>query len=261
MKQQFKSSYDPKEILHSNKKPITFEKGGPKSLGGAEKGFGCGQDGCGFKDEEPWVGEEVSCSQSWEERMERECAWADVIVLGPGLGQEAYVRLLVKSVLTSAYVPIVLDADGLNAIAAWPRLEQYYTENIVITPHLGEMARLTGKSVSQIQETIVETAVEYSGRYGIVCVLKDAATAAANRDGQCYVNTSGNSCMAKAGSGDVLAGTIAGLLAQGMEPFEGAALGVYVHGLAGDRYREKNGENGMLARELAEEIGRIRQEK
>ena len=105
--------------------------------------------------------------------MEKECAWADVIVLGPGLGQEPYARLLVQSVLTSAYVPIVLDADGLNAVAAWPRLEQYYTENIVITPHLGEMARLTGKSVAQIQGAVVDTAMEYSSLHGIVCVLKE----------------------------------------------------------------------------------------
>ena len=116
-------------------------------------------------------------------RPEKECAWADVIVLGPGLGQEPYARLLVQSVLTSAYVPIVLDADGLNAVAAWPRLEQYYTENIVITPHLGEMARLTGKSVAQIQGAVVDTAMEYSSLHGIVCVLKDAATAVANREG------------------------------------------------------------------------------
>ena len=197
------------------------------------------------------------CCPSWEARIERECAWADVIVLGPGLGQEPYVRLLVQSVLTSAYVPIVLDADGLNAVAAWPRLEQYYTENIVITPHLGEMARLTGKSVDQIKGAVVDTAVEYSNAHGIVCVLKDAATAVANREGQCYVNTSGNSAMAKAGAGDVLAGTVAGLLAQGMEPFDGAAMGVYIHGLAGDRYKARYGENGMLARELADEIGRI----
>lgn len=196
-----------------------------------------------------------------EARMERECAWADVIVLGPGLGGEPYVKFLVKSVLTSAYVPIVLDADGLNAVAAWPSLEQYYTENIVITPHLGEMARLTGKSISQIQQSVVDTAMEYSGRHGIVCVLKDAATAVANREGQCYVNASGNSCMAKAGSGDVLAGTVAGLLAQGMEPFDGAALGTYIHGLAGDRYRKNHGANGMLARELADEIGLLLADK
>ncbi len=193
----------------------------------------------------------------WEERMERECAWADVIVAGPGLGQEPYVRLLIQSVLTCAYVPIVLDADGLNAIARYPYLAQYYTENIVITPHLGEMARLTGKTIAEIQKDIPGTAREYSAAHGVVCVLKDAATVAAGRDGQCYVNTSGNSCMAKAGSGDVLAGTVAGLLAQKMEPFDGAAMAVYVHGLAGDRYRETHGPAEMLARELACEVGTI----
>lgn len=202
--------------------------------------------------------QELCCSPAWERRIEKECAWADVIVLGPGLGREVCTGMLVKSVLTSAYVPIVVDADGLNAIAAWPQLEQYYTENIIVTPHLGEMARLTGKTVEQIQQNIVDTALEYGGSRGIVCVLKDAATVVANRDGQCCVNTSGNSCMAKAGSGDVLAGTIGGLLSQGMEPFDGAALGVYIHGLAGDRYRERCGEYGMLARELADEIGRLR---
>lgn len=200
------------------------------------------------------------CHEGWEKRMEQECAWADVIVAGPGLGQEPYVRLLIQSVLTSAYVPMVLDADGLNAIAKYPYLEQYYTENIVITPHLGEMARLTGKSIEEIQRDIPGTAREYSGAHGVVCVLKDAATVVTGREGQCYVNASGNSCMAKAGSGDVLAGTVAGLLAQKMEPFDGAAMAVYIHGLGGDRYREEQGPAKMLARELAEEVGKITRE-
>lgn len=249
------STYRPGEVLPVQKEALSFGEGKPES--GQAGGGCCCQEDHGQKAGEAWTKHGISCSLSWEERMERECSWADVIVLGPGLGQESYVKFLVKSVLTSAYVPIVLDADGLNAIAACRELEQYYTENIVVTPHLGEMARLTGKSISQIQKTVVDTAVEYSGCHGIVCVLKDAATAVANRDGQCYVNTSGNSCMAKAGSGDVLAGIIAGLLAQGMEPFDGAVLGVYIHGLAGDKYREGHGENGMLARELAEGIGRL----
>lgn len=197
-----------------------------------------------------------SINTMWEKRMEKECAWADVVVLGPGIGQEPYVKDLVQSVLTSAYVPIVLDADGLNAMAANPCLEQYYTENIVITPHLGEMSRLTGRTVLEIQRDVVHTALGYSTSRGIICVLKDAATVVANREGQCYVNTSGNSCMAKAGSGDVLAGTIAGLLAQGMEPFEAASMGVFVHGLAGDRYRESHSQGEMLARELAQEVGK-----
>ncbi len=194
---------------------------------------------------------------SWEKRMEKEYAWADVIVLGPGLGQEPYVKSLVKSVLTSAYVPIILDADALNTIAVCPSLEQYYTENIIITPHLGEMSRLTGKMIAKIQTDLINTALDYSINHGIICALKDAATIVTNREGQCYVNSSGNNCMAKAGSGDVLAGTIAGLVAQGMELFDGTILGVYIHGLAGDNYQQRHGQNGLLARELAREIGTI----
>ncbi len=194
---------------------------------------------------------------SWEKRMEKEYAWADVIVLGPGLGQEPYVKSLVKSVLTSAHVPIILDADALNTIAVCPSLEQYYTENIIITPHLGEMSRLTGKMIAKIQTDLINTALDYSINHGIICALKDAVTIVTNREGQCYVNSSGNNCMAKAGSGDVLAGTIAGLVAQGMELFDGTILGVYIHGLAGDNYQQRHGQNGLLARELAREIGTI----
>lgn len=212
----------------------------------------------GAKD--PDDGSKGKISDAWEKRMERECAWADVIAAGPGLGREPYVELLIRSVLTSAYVPIVLDADGLNAIADHPYLEQYYTENIVITPHLGEIARLTGKTIGEIQKSVLRTAMDYSVRHGIVCVLKDAATVVANREGQCYVNTSGNSCMAKAGSGDVLTGTVAGLLAQKLEPFDGAVTAVHVHGLAGDRYRKDHGSGSMLAGELAGKLGEVAKE-
>lgn len=205
--------------------------------------------------------ETKSPGKAWRDMAERECAWADVVAIGPGLGKDPYVKDLVQAVLVSAYVPIVLDADGLNTIARFPSLEQYYTENIVITPHLGEMARLTGKTIGQIKKDVLGTAREYAAARGVVCVLKDAATVVATREGKCYVNKSGNSCMAKAGSGDVLAGMIAALLAQGMEPFEAAALGVYIHGLAGDRYLEKHGSQSLLARELAEEAGKITGEK
>jgi len=193
--------------------------------------------------------------ESFHSMIERECAWADVIVLGPGIGQSVSAKQMVREFLMNAYVPVVLDADGLNVIASQPELTQYFTENIIITPHLGEMSRLTGKTVDQIQKSLVKTAQEYSTVYGIQCVLKDAATVVTGRDGQCYINSSGNSAMAKAGSGDVLTGTIAGLLALGMEPWDGAALGVYLHGIAGDRVQERKGPHGLLAGELAQEIG------
>ena len=99
---------------------------------------------------------------------------------------------------------MVLDADGLNAVARRPELTGYFTENIIITPHVGEMARLTGKTTEEISGSLSETAAAYSSRYGITCVLKDAVTIVAMRDGRIYYNSSGNSAMAKAGSGDCL---------------------------------------------------------
>lgn len=189
--------------------------------------------------------------------LEENCEWADVVVLGPGLGKAPYVEALTEMVLTIACTPIVVDADALNMIAAHPYMCGYFTENIILTPHLGEMARLTGKSIQEIQQDVPGTAAAYAAHYGITCVLKDAVTAVALRDGRIYLNTSGNSAMAKAGSGDVLTGIIAALLAQGMDEMEGTILGVYLHGLAGDLYREERGSYGMLAGELADCAGML----
>lgn len=184
--------------------------------------------------------------------IREQCDWADVIVMGPGLGQAPYVERLVETVLENAYVPMVLDADGLNTVAAHPHLRQYFTENIIITPHIGEMARLTGMLSAEIKEDPIQTARSYSASMGVVCVLKDAATVTADKDGAVYVNTSGCSAMAKAGSGDVLTGVIAGLLAQGMEGCEAAAFGVYLHGLAGEAAAKRQGGRSVLAHELAD---------
>ncbi len=189
--------------------------------------------------------------------LESCCGWADAVVVGPGLGQEPWAKDLVEMVLTTACTPIIVDADALNLIAGYPELTAYFTENIVITPHLGEMARLTGKTVEEIREALPETAAAYAEHYGITCVLKDAATVTAMRDGRICVNTSGNSAMAKAGSGDVLTGVIAGLIAQGMEESLAAPMGVYIHGLAGDLWRRENGAHGLLASELAKQVGKV----
>ncbi|MDD3253865.1 MAG: NAD(P)H-hydrate dehydratase [Lachnospiraceae bacterium] len=186
--------------------------------------------------------------------LEEQCDWADAIVLGPGLGQESYVEYMVEAVLSHAYVPIVLDADGLNSVAAHPYLTQYFTENVIVTPHMGEMARLCATTVSELKQDPVHAAREYSGRYRVVCVLKDAATVIADKDGTLYVNASGCSAMAKGGSGDVLSGVIAGLLARGMEYTDAAAYGVYLHGVAGEAAAKEYGENGVLARDIANAI-------
>lgn len=196
-------------------------------------------------------------AEEFEKLLKAQCGWADVIVLGPGMGQEPYVRQVVRLILTNAYVPIILDADGLNAVAEDPELTGYFTENIIITPHLGEMSRLTGSTVDNIKKHLKTTAREYADRFGITCVLKDAVTVAALKDGRTYVNSSGNCAMAKAGSGDVLTGIIAGLLAMGLEESQAAALGVWLHGRAGDSAREKHGDYSLLARELAEELSTV----
>lgn len=189
--------------------------------------------------------------------IERQCGWATAIVLGPGLSQEPYVRRLAELVLTHAYVPIVLDADALNTVAANPELTGYFTENIIITPHIGEMSRLTGKTVSEIKSHAVAVAREYSQAFGVTCVLKDAVTVTADREGITYINSSGNSGMAKAGSGDVLAGIIGSLLAQGMELSEAAFFGAYLHGLAGDAAAELLGKRSILAHEIADSISEV----
>ncbi len=200
-------------------------------------------------------------TEAFQELLKTQCEWASVIVLGPGLGREAYVKNLVEEVLTNAYVPIILDADGLSTIAANPKLTGYFTENIIVTPHLGEMARLTGSSIEAIRKNLIAAAREYADRFGITCVLKDAVTIVACKDQRTYINSSGNSAMAKAGSGDVLTGIIAGLMALGLEESDGAALGVWLHGRAGDAVREKYGSYSLLASQLTEELYTIMQEQ
>lgn len=192
--------------------------------------------------------------------IEQECAWASVVVAGPGLGKGRHVVKLLEYVLLSAYVPIIIDADGLNAVAEYPYLADYFTENVIVTPHLGEMARLVEKEIEEIREQLVETAVNYSEAYGVTCVLKDAVSVVVQKDGRIYLNTSGNGGMAKAGSGDVLTGVIAGLTALGLSEDEAAAMGVYLHGLAGDRVVKAHGAHGLLAREIADSIMQEMQE-
>lgn len=189
--------------------------------------------------------------------IEAQCGWATSIVMGPGLSGEPYVERLVELVLTHAYVPIVLDADALNAVAAHPALTAYYTENIIITPHIGEMSRLTGRSVSEIKADALTVAREYSGNHGITCVLKDAVTVTADRDGITYLNAGGNSGMAKGGSGDVLAGIIGSLLAQGTELTDAAVFGVCLHGLAGDAAAKALGKRSILAHEIGDFIPEV----
>lgn len=195
--------------------------------------------------------------EEFKEYIKIQTEWADAIVLGPGLGTGEYGRILVETVLGDAYVPIILDADAINLAARYPYLKNYFTENIILTPHLSECSRLTGKSIDEIKEDLISTAKEVADRYSVTCVLKDAATVTARKDGKVFVNRSGSPAMAKGGSGDVLCGVIAGLLGLGLEESEAASLGVYVHGLAGELAADKYGVHSVLAGELADQIGEV----
>jgi NAD(P)H-hydrate epimerase len=173
---------------------------------------------------------------------------SDVIALGPGLGRSPEVSDVVAALLAAVEKPMVLDADGLNAVSsAQIRLKAEFPR--VLTPHPGEFARLTGQDTPTVQANREALAVEYARTHQVVLVLKGAGTIVT--DGRrCYRNQSGNPGLATGGSGDVLTGLIAALLAQKLEPFAAAQLGVYIHGRAGDHVASELGETGMIASDL-----------
>lgn len=193
----------------------------------------------------------------WGETELEEClSWATVVGIGPGLGTSNPALRLLERVMEKWEGPLVADADALNLLALHPQYLERTKAQLIVTPHPGEMARLTGQTAGAILEDIAGWARRCSKEKGLVCVLKDARTAVSDGE-RLYVNVSGNDGMAAGGSGDVLTGVICGLLAQGAEPFEGACLGTYVHGLAGDEARDRLGPRGMTAADLAESIARV----
>ncbi|GBF31883.1 NAD(P)HX epimerase / NAD(P)HX dehydratase [Desulfocucumis palustris] len=175
---------------------------------------------------------------------------ADVLALGPGLSTNPGTARLVRELLGKISAPCVLDADGLNALAGHTDIFKKAGAPLVLTPHPGEMARLTGLSTADIARDRLAGAEKYSSLWQSVLVLKGAPSLVAAPGGNVYVNSTGNPGMAAGGSGDVLTGIIAGLLAQGLSPERAAAAGVYLHGFAGDRAAARKGMMGLLAGDI-----------
>ncbi len=182
----------------------------------------------------------------------------DVLAVGPGMGVGTVQQNLVRTVLDQSK-PVVLDADGLNnlaAIADWPELRNC---PLVLTPHPGEFARLSGRDTAAVQVGRESAAIDAVGKWAapdrgpLVCLLKGAGTVVTDASAV-YVNNTGNPGMATGGSGDILTGLIAALIAQGLEPFDAACLGARVHGLAGDLASSKFGETSMTAADLLDFI-------
>ena len=189
----------------------------------------------------------------YDEKQLRELMeWADVIEIGSGLGCSELSEQIVAYIMKEAQIPCVVDADALNIIAKHP--EYKIMNQCIFTPHMKEMSRLTNISVDEIQKNRMKVLQSYVEQKGCICVLKDARTLVSKGSEYIYLNTSGNCAMSKGGSGDVLAGMITGIAAQGTELFEAACLGVYLHGLSGDCAKEKKGRYSVLASDIIDSI-------
>ncbi len=178
----------------------------------------------------------------------------DILALGPGLGRDEGTFRLLWNLAPRVTVPAVIDADGLNLLARdLTRLEQFRGP-VVITPHPGEMSRLSGKTVAELAADPVEASRAFARQHGVVVLLKGAPSVVSDPRGRTVINPTGGPALAKAGSGDVLTGIIAGLMAQGMAAFEAAWCGAFLHGLAGDLAAQELGLHSVLARDL---IGKL----
>jgi NAD(P)H-hydrate epimerase len=182
------------------------------------------------------------------------------LALGPGLGQTGGAFALALQVIRHCPLPLVIDADGLNALAEDMALLHGRPAATILTPHPGEMARLIGSSVAAVESDRLGCARAFARNHGVVLILKGARTLIAFPDGRMRINGSGNPGMASGGMGDVLTGIIGGLLAQGMAAEDAAVLGVYMHGRAADRLLPAMGDAGMLATDLLRELPVVRRE-
>jgi hydroxyethylthiazole kinase-like uncharacterized protein yjeF len=173
-----------------------------------------------------------------------------VLAIGPGLSTHPETQQLVQKIATEIHLPMVIDADGLNALAGHLDILTSRKPPTIICPHPGEFSRLAGMPIQEIQKDRSKFAREFSNKWKVELVMKGAPSLVATTDGRLLVNTTGNAGMATAGSGDVLTGILAALLCQGVKPPDAAILGTYLHGLAGDIAAEKFTKWGMIAGDI-----------
>ena len=176
------------------------------------------------------------------------------VLIGCGLGNKKKTLEFLEKLLNFSNVPIVIDADGINALSSNIELLRKSKAPVILTPHPAEMARLNNSSVSSVEENRIKTANDFAKEYNCFVILKGANTIIASPDREIRFNIGGNPGMATAGSGDVLAGVIVSLLAQGFSPFDAANFGVFLHSEAGDKAFIKKGERAMIASDIIEEL-------
>ncbi len=181
------------------------------------------------------------------------------VAFGPGIGVSGETQRITRWLLKNSPVPLLIDADGLNCVASRVDMLKTAKVPVVLTPHPGEMSRLAALSTPDIQARRLEVARQFAMQYGCYLVLKGARSVIAAPDGRAWINPTGNPGMASGGMGDVLAGIIGGLLAQGYRPDEACYLGVFLHGAAADLFADQHGQAGMLARDVIDNLPDTRQ--
>lgn len=181
----------------------------------------------------------------------------DVLLFGPGLGDTDDTAALLEQLGPSAGCALVLDADGLNAAAKMDALPRSPGLPLILTPHPGEMARLCGLTTAEVNAGREGIAAGYARAEDCVVVLKGHRTIVAGPDGEVFVNPTGNPGLSRGGSGDILAGMIAGLAAQGLSPLDAAVCGVWLHGAAADQCAKRLGQYGMLPHDIFTDLGAI----
>lgn len=188
--------------------------------------------------------------------LEESLVWANIIAIGPGMGKSKEAKKLLEIVIDKSALPLVVDADALNILAENDEMAGVLKEQcankrrVVLTPHPGELARLLHCDIQEVKENHLRCAEALASEYKSVVVAKDARTVICNQRGDLCLNLTGNSGMATAGSGDVLTGMIAGLIAQGMEVDKAACIGTYIHGCRGDYVSEAKGQHACIAGDL-----------
>lgn len=191
------------------------------------------------------------------EKIEKSMSKADYIILGPGLSTNGLAQEIVKYVMTNGNVPVIIDADALNILSYNKELLSHYANTVIVTPHIGEMSVLVSQEKRDIIKNPIECAKKFAQEYQVICVLKDATTVVVEPEGRIYINTSGTPALAKGGSGDVLTGIICGMLALKIQPFSAAAMGTYIHGIAGEMATRDKSEHSLLATDIIEEIPKV----
>lgn len=193
------------------------------------------------------------CAESYNQIKEK-LNDATIVALGSGMGQSAEASEFVFKLVENSKVPLIIDADAINAIAKNTEILKKIKVPCVITPHMVEMSRLTGKSVEYVAANVIKTAREFAHEYNIITVLKDSRTVIAHPDGEIYINTTGCNAMAKAGSGDCLTGSILGLACQGKDLYTASVLASYINGKAAELAASNLSNYGVLARDVINSI-------